>query len=254
MKTTRLKLKNLVFWLVGIMLVSFGLGFVITFTAGDIHFDHSKSGVFTKEDTIPFDNVKKVEAEVNMGIGELKISGDAQKLCEGEFTYGVGDWSPGLFYRKYDGYGKLEVRQPKIKAFYPYSNLYNDWWLKFSNDIPLDLNVYIGAGDSEINLSQLKIHKLRIHMGTGETILMLNGQYRHDVEVDIWGGMGKLIIYVPTEIGTKIEVDGGIRGVKAEGLIKNGDTFCNGVYGRTANAVWIRIEAGLGEILLMERE
>ena len=50
----------------------------------------------TETHTVKLGNAKSVQAEINMGVGELKLAGDAKDLLEGDFTYNVERLKPEI--------------------------------------------------------------------------------------------------------------------------------------------------------------
>jgi hypothetical protein len=56
-------------------------------------------------------NAQAVGADLKMGAGELNITGGADPLMEGEFSYNVSEWKPKLSYDVSGDEGELIVKQ-----------------------------------------------------------------------------------------------------------------------------------------------
>jgi hypothetical protein len=57
-------------------------------------------------------------------------------------------------------------------------------------------------------------------------------------------------LYLPKEIGARVEVKNGLGGVNRKRMDKDGDAYVNGSYGQTPNTLHIRIENGTGMVNL----
>ena len=75
----------------------------------------------------------------------------------------------------------------------------------------MDLEVNLGAGTSEINLSRIDLTSLRIKGGLGETTL-----------------------HLPQDMGVRVDVNTGLGTVNASGLEQNGSTYTNAAFGESA--------------------
>ncbi|WP_160909452.1 hypothetical protein [Pontibacillus yanchengensis] len=61
----------------------------------------------------------------------------------------------------------------------------NEWDVNLTKDIPLQLNVNIGASDTSLNLSGLQLSELSIHSGVGEMDVDLSGTWKDSFNVDL---------------------------------------------------------------------
>lgn len=184
---------------------------------------------------------------VRMGAGELRISGGAASLLEAEFTTNRERWVPELDYRVLGGRGRLEVRQRKGRRIF-LGNIRNEWDLRLAGALPLALEVKLGAGESRLDLSGVNLEALDVDMGVGELNLDLTGPRTRDLEVRIDGGIGSATIRLPRDVGIRVDVDGGIGSVSAHGFIKDGHRYVNEAFGKTAAAIRMKVDAGIGSI------
>src|SRR5215207_5265090 len=56
-------------------------------------------------------NAQSARTQLKMGAGELYLTGGADQLMEGDFSYNVSDWKPEVSYDVGGGEGELVVRQ-----------------------------------------------------------------------------------------------------------------------------------------------
>ena len=68
----------------------------------------------------------------------------------------------------------------------------NTWKLLLKNDIPVDLSITTGAGNSDLDLGSLDLTALKIESGAGTVNVNLDGNWDHDVTASIRGGIGEL--------------------------------------------------------------
>lgn len=101
------------------------------------------------------------EVRLEMGSGELDLSGGATKLVEGSVRYNVEAWQPVI-----DRNGnQVTITQGKEGAIdIPDRNVINEWSLKLGNT-PIDLQVQAGAYQGTLDLSGVPITNLRVSDG-----------------------------------------------------------------------------------------
>ncbi|MGH3924812.1 MAG: toast rack family protein [Pseudonocardiaceae bacterium] len=187
-------------------------------------------------------------ANVAMGAGQLRISGGAQSLLDARFVYNVPDWRPIVEYNVNGGEGNLIVRQPDTDRVPPRTNIRYEWDLRLRNDVPTDLAVDLGAGQSNLDLRGIDLAKLDLETGAGQAMVDLTGDWRRDVTATIDAGVGQLTLRLPENVGARVEVDRGIGVVDAEGLRRDGDAYVNDAFGETAVTMRVMVNAGIGKI------
>ena len=125
------------------------------------------------------------------------------------------------------------------------------WDLRFNDDKPLDLIVHFGAGEGRLDVGELHLRSLEIHMGVGELRVDLRGMPKNDYDVSIHGGIGEATIYLPEGVGVVAEAHGGIGGINARGLEKRDDRYVNDAYGHSKTTVRLEVHGGIGAINLV---
>lgn len=131
----------------------------------------------TDTHTIEPADATEVRVTVNMGVGELNLSGGAESLLQADFSYNVADWKPELDYQVTNNNGRLRVEQPSgnINGI-PDDKITNRWTLRFNNEIPLDMNVTMGVGKSTLDFSELTLTDLQVKTGTGDITMKIGAQ------------------------------------------------------------------------------
>lgn len=189
---------------------------------------------------------ESVRAILRMDAGELRLAGGAAKLLEAEFR---SKHPPEVSYEGGGARGLLEIKGSKKGKWSQGGE--NRWTLKMDGQTPLDLEVHLGAGETDLDLSRLALRSLAVHMGVGELKLNLDGEYDRDVNVDVHGGVGRAEIRLPRKIGAQVDAKGGIGAVKVRGLEKQDGQYVNAALARSNRQVRCIVRGGVGEIELI---
>jgi len=203
----------------------------------------------TESQAVELEDAGAVRTEINFGAGNLEVSGGAEKLLEADFTYNVAKLRPEVAYRN----GTLVIRQPETNGFPSLRGIVdfrNEWGLRFNNDVPMDLNVNMGAGTSNLRLAGLSLNRLGINLGASASTVDLSGDWVHDLVVTIDSGAGDLNLRLPKDVGVRVEVDRGANMVEAPGLTQDGNIYTNAAYGVSEVTLQIDLKAGIGLINL----
>jgi hypothetical protein len=201
-------------------------------------------------ETRDLEGAKSVAATLRLGAGELNLSGGSAHLLNANFHYDRKWDNPTVNYHLSGDKGILEVKQESGGANFGPSS--NTWDLNFSNDIPLELRVDMGAGQGNLKLRDMDVTDLELHMGAGQVILDLTGPRKSDLNVSVKGGVGQATIRLPREVGVTAHAAGGIGSIRADGLHENGSEYRNDAYGKTPHKITLDVQGGIGEIELIE--
>jgi hypothetical protein len=113
--------------------------------------------------------------------------------------------------------------------------------------VPLELKLETGAGQSDVNLRDLRVSSLKLDTGASETRLTLPAQGR--VRADLDFGAASMDITIPDGVAARIRVDQGVSEVRIDprfplvgGMYKSPD------FESAANSVDLDIDAGAASI------
>jgi hypothetical protein len=205
----------------------------------------------TESRTVELGGADSARVRLEMGAGELVVSGGAGALMDAEFTYNVARWQPEIDYEVDESQGELVVRQPRAQNVGgPLDEYRYEWNVRLTENIPIDLSVAMGAGESRLDVAALALNALNVDMGAGNCLIDLVGDRDDDLAVSVQGGVGQLTVRLPDDIGARVEVTGGLGAVNASGLRTEGDAYVNDAYGSSAVTIQVDIEGGLGEVNL----
>ena len=196
------------------------------------------------------ENAQSVRAHLKIGAGELNVSGGADALMEAEFAYNVADWKPDVSYDVSGDTRELSVEQGSGQDVRPGGDARNEWDVLFSDELPTDLRVQMGAGESSLDLDSLTLMGLDLQMGAGKTTVDLTGDYTSDFDASIQGGVGEATVMLPSEVGVRARAEGGLGNINAKGLKKEGDSYVNEAYGSSDVTLEVDVQGGVGQINL----
>ncbi len=185
--------------------------------------------------------------EINMGAGDLKVTGGAANLMDAGFTYNVDRLKPQVEYRR----GRLLVSQPDssgLPVLRDIGDFRSEWDLRLQENVPMDLSVEIGAGTSDLQLADLSLTRLSVKVNAGTSTLDLNGDWARDLDVTLETGAADMTVRLPSDVGVRVVVDPGAALIEAPGLQRDGDVYTNAAYSPSKPALHVDLKAGIGRI------
>lgn len=215
--------------------------------AGCTHYQRQEA---SESRIVELGGATSARVQVDMGAGELRVDGSGGKLLDAEFHYTAAEWKPQVKYDVTAGRGYLTIRQPAIHGFNT-GNQENRWDLRLNDKIPLDLHVNLGAGQGTFKLSGMAVRRLSVDIGAGQLEIDLTGSWDQDLDARIQGGVGEATVRLPREVGVRVEATGGLGGIHAQGLRKEGSYYFNDAYGKSGVRIRLDVTGGIGQINLI---
>jgi len=208
------------------------------------------SGSQHSTQTVDLQGAKSAHASLEMGAGQLIINGGASHMLDADFTYSDSFDAPRVDYSVTGGVGQLNISQDSHSVHFGRSQ--NDWNLHFSKDIPLELKVDMGAGQGNLHFRDIPLTRLDLNLGAGQMDMDFTGDRKSDLTADIEGGVGQANIRLPKNIGVIAHASGGIGSIDVRGLKRDGDSYTNDAYGKSAATIHLKVEGGIGQITLTQ--
>ena len=199
------------------------------------------------DETVERGEAEAVDATLKMLSGDLFITGGSDKLLEANFAYADKDWQPRLRYSETGKRGTLKLTQPDRGTLH-FPNDLNKWELYWNDQIPLSLNIEMGAGHAVLELGILPVSRLDFRMGAGQTEIDLRGDWKNDFKADIRGGVGHAIIRLPKDVGVRVRVRGALGTVQVDGLERRGGAYVNDLYRKSDVTLDIEVRGAIGVI------
>ena len=196
--------------------------------------------------SIDIGGATSVRAHIEMPAGNLAISSGGLSLLDAQFDYASADGDPQIDYNVSGTQGEMKITQTQPPVHFGDSN--NSWRLDFANSVPLDLSLEMGAGQGDLDLGALDLTKLKIELGAGQLNLNLRGARTNDLDATIEGGVGQATVRLPSDVGVRVHVDGGLGSVSAHGLTREGDDYVNDALGKSPATIRLTVDGGVGSI------
>lgn len=192
-------------------------------------------------------NANSVRAEIEMGAGQLDLQGGSGHLLDAKFDF-RNTTTPHVDYRVDGSVGQLKVSQEGSTNFIGRTE--NVWSLTLANDIPLTLEVNMGAGQGNLHLRDLNLSKLELNIGAGQANVDLTGDRKADLQAEVNGGVGEADIRLPKNVGVIVEASGVIGSIDTHGLKHEDGRYTNDAYGKSSATIHLQVNGAIGRINL----
>jgi len=224
----------------------------------------------------PLDDAETAKVRIDSSVGELTVDvlEDSDNLIEGtirsieretilESYKMTGDMIDYYLHSEWVG-SPINLQKTSTPRL--------SWDLALSPDVLLDLNISLGVGESDLDLSELQVSELDLSIGVGQTTVALPvGEYAAQVDggvgqttielpdegqinLNVDGGVGEIVIYLPEGMAARINIDRGIAGLSVPaGFDKSDDTYTTPNFDSADNYVEINVDQGIGDIAIREK-
>ena len=205
----------------------------------------------TRNETMSFDldDSKSARVEIRMGGGQLRVGSGTAKLMEGKFAYNVPDWKPVVDYRAGTSGGEINLSQPNYSS--SFGNAVNSWDVNLNGNLPLDITANLGAGEANLELGKMNLNRVELNIGAGEMKVDLRGEPKRDYSVQIRGGVGETVVYLPRDAGISATATKGIGDISTEGLENRDGVWVNPDRIGAPVTVRLDVKGGIGQIRLI---
>ncbi len=205
--------------------------------------------------SFPLHEAEKATIEIHFGAGQLNVSGGSMELAEIEFDYSTPRWKPEIEHSTIREEGFLRLRHPTtIFGFFHLGAIRNSWDIKLNNTLPLDLEIRMGAGKSDLKMGWLNLHRLDVKGGAGEVVLDLTGRWKIDCSITVEMGVGNLHLILPDEAGVRLRARTGIGTLDVGSLVQHNDAYINSHFGKAPVTLDINLKSGIGPVTVEEQQ
>lgn len=205
---------------------------------------HSRSDFVTEELSIPLE-AEEAHVRIDFGAGELIVRGTTSG---GTLLSGTFDGVEHQVTRE-DAVQRVRLESPPLS--FPHWNFgpgyHRRWSMALTDAVPLSLTVKTGACDTRLDLTDLRVTRLKVETGASSThiIAPVHAGY---TEIRGSGGAASLSIEVPEGVAARIRTTGALASISVdrerfpniEGEYRSPD------YQTASNKVDIKLEVGVG--------
>jgi hypothetical protein len=228
--------------------------------------DSPSARTYTDNKTVPLAGATRLQTVISIGVGELTVvaadtsasvgaSGSAEAsgaAMVGSFIYTPKDWVPEVTYAVAGDTGTLRVRQNDRLGGFPFGRPRNTWNLRLPANVPTDLTLTLGVGESTIDLRGADLTDLNVRTGVGATTIDLSGAHTADLGARVEAGVGSLTLRVPRNVGVRVTGrKDGVGDFAADGFTAQGNTWVNDAYSAAGPKIEIDLVRGVGDVTLV---
>jgi hypothetical protein len=211
-------------------------------------------GLASEQINEPLQGVEQARVDLGLAVGALRL----EALQEGDSLVA----------------GSLEMRDPDdVRQDYSVQNgtaiyiLKDDdgpnvilpgrnneilWDLALARSIPLDLDVSLGVGELELDLTELQLNSLDVNMGVGEARLTLpeSGSFAGKVN----GAVGQLVVIVPRGVGLRVHSGTPLGVVDVPDDYRKADrVYTSPDYENAESQIELNLSQAIGSLVIQEQ-
>lgn len=197
--------------------------------------------------SIGLQGASSAKIDIGHGAGNLTIRGGAEgdQLLSGTFSGGL---------RRHESLTgeKLAVKlRPEKEILDPvFFGTRNqlDWDITLNSDIPIALDLNLGANRTEMDLSRVKLTALNLDTGASQTRIILPASGRYHADLD--AGAASLEVIIPDGLAARIQSSIGLGdlNIDRDRFPRNGKVYQSADYDSATNAVDLTIDAGAASV------
>ena len=182
------------------------------------------------------------------GAAKFKIEGTSDQLAEvkSDLTFGKGydltkvinSGNADIKLKAKDGDNHVELNN---------NDSGNKVNIKLNTEVEWNLDLEIGVGATEIDLSKNNVRNLKLKTGVSDTEIRL-GDKSAETTVKVEAGVAQVELQVPNSVGCRIKIDGALNGKDFDGFTKNGDSYESPDYAKATKKINIEFDGGLSNL------
>lgn len=201
----------------------------------------------------PVGSATRAQVEIAPGIGHLVVreARDGTLLAEGQIERFQGE-QLRVSHSGTGGSARLSIKSGGVNAIPVNFNGSRRWEIGLNGSLPIDLDLELGVGRSDLDLTRLNLSELKVNTGVGETTITLPVTGRFPARIE--AGVGKSTIIIPRELGARIQISQGLGAINLQGGFRSdGGTKETLDYATAQSRVELRINGGVGAVDVIKR-
>lgn len=191
-----------------------------------------------------------VVLEPNVGVVHVTAMAEPVNLVEGSINLQGSDTVSPTFSVE-DGGATYRLKAQGVFVGLTPGSDWRSWDLKLNPTVPIALEIRMGAGDIDLDLSELQLSSLAVNRAVGTTTMTLPKQGRLSAEVN--GAIGSTIVILPEGVGLRVQTGGlTVANVPPE-FDKHDNTYTSPNFDNATNRVELNLNQALGSISIETR-
>jgi hypothetical protein len=208
---------------------------------------HARRGETTAL-SIPLEGGENARLKISYGAGRITLAGGAAsgQLLSGTFDGGVDHDA-----RRSGGGLDVKLNGPSDFSAIPMWDWGSsrNWDVHLNGAVPLSLDVEVGAAESKIDLTDVRVTDLKLQTGASSTDLWMPA-HAGGTTAKVSAGAASINIKIPPEVAARIEWEGGLASfdVDTRRFPQSGKVYQSPNYDDAANRLDLRVEMGMGSV------
>jgi hypothetical protein len=195
----------------------------------------------------------QANVSIEPGAGNLQVKSlsEPELLIEG-FVPPEGESFIKSSYTVTNGTGTYKLSSNQA-VFLPSMGSTNklSWNLNLTDQVPLDLQLILGAGSLNADLSALNLDSLQVNMGVGTSTITLPKEGSLQAQVD--GAIGQMKILVPEGMEVLIQANTALSGMSVpDGYVHTGDVYKSPGYDQSDQRTNLSLDMAIGNVIVQE--
>jgi len=121
------------------------------------------------------------------------------------------------------------------------------WEIELTPTVPLDLEISLGVGKTEADLSGLTVTDLLVSMGIGKTTVTLPGEGSFQARIE--NAIGKTVVVIPEELAARVRAEVALGSIALpEGYRRQGDAYVSPDFESANHPVELEVSQAIGQI------
>jgi len=205
----------------------------------------------TEEIRRALDGATQAEVVIAPGAGILHVGPlpESGNLVEGVIHLGSGERVRRDFAVE-DGTATFTLQSEGMVV--PFVGGWGDergWDLELSPDVPLGLEISLGAGQSNVDLTGLTVSDLDVSMGLGQTTVTLPDEGRFEARID--SAIGETIVVIPAGLAARIRVNTALGSSHLPDTYRRqDDVYVSPGYESAENRVDLEVSQAIGHVAI----
>jgi hypothetical protein len=141
-------------------------------------------------------------------------------------------------------------------TFGPFVGSWDDqrtWDLGLNPDVPLELEISLSVGQSNINLMGLTVSDVEVDIGVGKTTVVLPDEGRFRAEME--GAIGETVVVIPESTAARIRIDTGLAVRQLPASYQHrGHVYTSPDYESAENRVDLKVNQAIGNVTIRHSE
>ena len=190
---------------------------------------------------------------IEPGIGALYIEAlpESANLVEGVISVSRGQRVKRHF--AVAGETATFILQTEGMTFGPFMGWGDQWsWeLGLAPEVPLELEIGLGVGLADIDLTGLTVDDLKVSMGVGRTTVTLPDEGRFYAKIE--GAIGETVVVIPAGMAARIRVDTGLTVHDLpDSYRQQDDVYTSPGYASADDRVDLEVDQAIGKITIRQ--